>query len=70
MNHDNEEDVEANAAPPQQLELNWDKEKLESFGLLREGLDQRKISKRQSKFYNQYVPTSGTAQNIPYYSQL
>ena len=72
VNHDNEEDVEANAAPPQQVELNWDKEKLESFGLLREGLDQQeKYQKEQSKFYNQYVPTyTGTAQNIPYYSQL
>lgn len=52
--------------------LNWDKEKLESFGLLREGLSQQeKYQKEQAKFYNQYVPTyTGTAQNIPYYSQL
>ena len=52
--------------------MNWDKDKLESFGLLREGLNQQeKYQKEQTKFFNQYVPTyTGTAQNIPYYSQL
>ena len=32
---------------------------------------EEKYQKDQAQFYNQYVPTyTGTAQNIPYYSQL
>ena len=52
--------------------MQWDKQKLEGFGLLKEGLaQQEKYQKDQAQFYNQYVPTyTGTAQNIPYYSQL
>ena len=52
--------------------MEWDKDKLESFGLLREGLTQQeKYQKEQSNIFNQYVPThTGLAQNIPYYSQL
>jgi len=49
----------------------------EQFGLLREGLDQRKEydkaqnSAKNAPYYNQYVPSyTGTTQNIPYYSQL
>ena len=52
--------------------MEWDKDKLESFGLLREGLNQQeKYQKEQARFLNQYVPAhTGIAQNIPYYSQL
>ena len=52
--------------------MNWDKDKLESFGLLREGLNQQELyQKEQTKFMNQYVPSQiASSQNIPYYSQL
>ena len=44
----------------------------EKFGLLKEGLDQqKKYLAEQQQYYNQYVPSyTGTAQNVPYYSQL
>ena len=44
----------------------------ESFGLLKEGLDQqKKYHAEQNQYYNQYVPSyTGTPQNVPYYSQL
>ena len=52
--------------------MEWDKDKLESFGLLKEGLSQQeRYQKEQSKFLNQYIPThTGVSQNVPYYSQL
>jgi hypothetical protein len=52
--------------------MDWDKDKLESFGLLREGLTQQEqYQKDQSRFINQYMPSySNIAQNVPYYSQL
>ena len=52
--------------------MEWDKDKLESFGLLKEGLNQQeKYQKEQSKFFNQYIPThTGVSQNVPYYTQL
>ena len=56
----------------QNMPLEWDKDKLESFGLLREGLKQQEnYQKEQARFYNKYIPTyTGNAQNISYYSQL
>lgn len=44
----------------------------EQFGLLREGLEQQKdYHAKQNQYYNQYIPSyTGTAQDIPYYSQL
>jgi len=47
-------------------------EEPENFGILKEGLNQQKrYFQEQQKYYNQYVPTyTGTAQNVPYYSQL
>ena len=52
--------------------MDWDKDKLESFGLLKEGLTQQEqYQKEQSRFINQYMPSySNIAQNVPYYSQL
>jgi len=52
--------------------MNWDKEKLESFGLLKEGINQQEeYQKEQTNILNQYIPTyTATAQNIPYYTQL
>lgn len=66
---DSEVEKEENSKPSV---MEWDKDKLESFGLLREGLTQQeKYQKEQSNIFNQYVPThTGLAQNIPYYSQL
>jgi hypothetical protein len=45
---------------------------LENFGMLKEGMEQQeKYFAGQNQYYNQYVPTyTGTAQNIPYYSDL
>ncbi len=57
----------------------YNPEVLEGFGLLKEGLeqqqkyhnDQQQYHNDQQQYYNQYVPTyTGTANNIPYYSQL
>jgi len=50
----------------------YDEKELEGFGLLKEGLDQQqKYHNNQQQYYNQYVPTyTGTANNVPYYSQL
>lgn len=49
-----------------------DKTDLEGFGLLKEGLDQQQqYHNDQQQYYNKRVPTyTGTANNIPYYSQL
>jgi len=62
--------VEKHEAPTNVME--WDKDKLESFGLLREGLSQQEqYQKDQSRFINQYMPSyTNMAQNVPYYSQL
>lgn len=50
----------------------YNPETLEGFGLLKEGLEQQqRYHNDQQQYYNQYVPTyTGTANNIPYYSQL
>jgi hypothetical protein len=50
----------------------YNPEVLESFGLLKEGLEQQqKYHTDQDQYYNQYVPTyTGTPNNVPYYSQL
>jgi len=50
----------------------YNPETLEGFGLLKEGLEQQQqYHNDQQQYYNQYVPTyTGTANNIPYYSQL
>jgi len=50
----------------------YDQKDLEGFGLLKEGLDQQQqYHNDQQQYYNKYVPTyTGTANNIPYYSQL
>ncbi len=50
----------------------YDKTDLEGFGLLKEGLDQQQqYHNDQQQYYNKRVPTyTGTANNIPYYSQL
>ena len=44
----------------------------ENFGMLKEGMEQqKKYFEGQNQYYNKYVPTyTGTAQNIPYYSDL
>jgi hypothetical protein len=44
----------------------------ENFGMLKEGMEQqKKYFEEQNQYYNKYVPTyTGTAQNIPYYSDL
>lgn len=78
IQNSDEDDVNEERTQPRKAEntqpsvMNWDKDKLEAFGLLREGLNQQeKYQKEQAKFFNQYAPAhTGMAQNIPYYSQL
>ena len=70
---DNENEINNEEEDKRQASImNWDKDKLESFGLLREGLNQQELyQKEQTKFMNQFVPSNITnPQNIPYYSQL
>ena len=64
---------EAYKRPRQQDHVGqYDKTDLEGFGLLKEGLDQQQqYHNDQQQYYNKRVPTyTGTANNIPYYSQL